>query len=194
MSVSLSDQSQRAQPTRAAGAGQGDGRACPPSPSPLKGEGRGEGDGREGGGAPGVSGEALGPAHQPPDASRNEPRRAPWRQRLIEAETGLRLGIRADSTLFAHFFLGIIFLVASLVIGLTAAEWALVVLSMGISLSAALLHQLLGQIADYFRHHLPSELEQVTWIGTAAAMVTHLTAGLVVLILLWGRLHTAWTG
>lgn len=112
----------------------------------------------------------------------------------MEAEAGLRIGIRADSTLVAHFFLGVVFLVASLVIGLTALEWALLVLSMGISLSAALMHQLMRQVAGHFGHLLPTELEQLTRIGTAAAMVTHLTAVLVVLILLWDRLQIAWTG
>jgi len=117
-----------------------------------------------------------------------KPRRSPWRQRLIDAENGLRFGIRADSTLFVFFFFATTVLLASLVVGLSHLEWAILVLALGFSLSAELLHQVLKQISN----HLEGRLAEFIPLGTAAVVVAQLTAGLAATILLWQRFAALW--
>lgn len=116
------------------------------------------------------------------------PRRAAWRQRLVDAKNGLRFGIRADSTLFVYFFCATTVLLASLVVGLSLLEWAILLLVLGFALSAELLHQALKQIAG----QLEGRFAEIFLLGTAAILVAHLTAGLVSVLLLWGRFATIW--
>lgn len=117
-----------------------------------------------------------------------KPRRPPWRQRLVDAETGLRFGIRADSTLFVFFFCSTTVLLASLVVGLNHLEWAVLLLALGFALSAELLHQVLKQISD----NLEGRFAEIFLLGTAAVVVAHLTAGLVSGMLLWRRFSMLW--
>jgi len=116
------------------------------------------------------------------------PQRAPWRQRLIDAENGLRFGIRADSTLFVHFFCSVTVLLTSLVVGLSQLEWALLILALGFSLSAELLHQVLKLISN----QLEGRFAEIFLLGTASVMVSHLTAALVSGFLLWRRFSMLW--
>ncbi|WP_437222879.1 diacylglycerol kinase [Planctomicrobium sp. SH661] len=118
-----------------------------------------------------------------------KPRRSPWRQRLVDAETGLRFGIRADSTLFVFFFCSATVLLASLVMGLTTLEWAILILALGFALSAELLHQVLKQISD----NLEGRFAEIILLGTTAVVAAHLTAAFVSGLLLWKRLSTLWS-
>jgi hypothetical protein len=53
-------------------------------------------------------------------------RRSLWRERLIDAERGYRIGLRSASTLFVHLFLTAIVLVTGIVLGFTGVEWLLI--------------------------------------------------------------------
>jgi len=117
-----------------------------------------------------------------------KPRRAAWHQRLVDAETGLRFGIRADSTLFVYFFCSMTVLLASGVMGLTPLEWAILILSLGFALSAELLHQILKQLSA----QLDSRFAEIFLLGTASVVVAHLTAAIVSGILLWRRFSMLW--
>lgn len=120
------------------------------------------------------------------------PRRAAWRQRLVDAETGLRAGIRADSTLFVFFFCSATITLTALVVGLSGLEWAVLVLSLGMALSAELFHQVLKHIAVKYRERFSAGLHEVVELGTTAVMAAHLTAASVAGILLWQRFSALW--
>ncbi len=115
-------------------------------------------------------------------------RRPAWRQRLVDAEGGFRDGMRADSTLYAFFFCAAGVFLTSLVLGLTRVEWAIMILALGFSLSAELLHQVLKMVeAD-------SDLDQngAFRLGTSAVVVAHLTAAIVAGFLLSPHFSSLW--
>jgi diacylglycerol kinase (ATP) len=114
------------------------------------------------------------------------PRRSAWRQRLIEAESGLRIGLRVDGTLFVHLFVMSGILAAGGVLGLGTLQWALVVLAMSGVLTAELFHQMLRLLWKEAGHHLPPHLRNAAGIGTAA-VVTSSVGAIVVLILVFAQ-------
>ena len=56
-------------------------------------------------------------------------RRCAWRQRMIEAERGLRLSLRMDGTLFVHLFVASCVIAAGFVLGLSTQQSAIVSLA-----------------------------------------------------------------
>ena len=114
------------------------------------------------------------------------PRRAPWRQRLVDAERGITLGVRSDSTFFFHFFLATIILLAALVLGIGAVEWAIVLLALTLVLSAEMFNQVLKAVRDGIGHHFDDNLQKAIRIGTAAVFVTMIGA-LLTLGLVFGK-------
>lgn len=113
-------------------------------------------------------------------------RRAPWRQRLIDAERGITLGFRGDSTLFLHFFLATIILGAAFVLGIGAIEWAIVLLALTLVLSAEMFNQVLRSVRDALGHQFDDRLQKAIRIGTAAVFVTMIGA-LATLAVVFGR-------
>ena len=118
--------------------------------------------------------------------SQRAPRRSAWRQRLIEAESGLRIGLRVDGTLFVHLFVMSGILAAGGVLGLGTLQWALLVLALSLVLTAELFHQMLRLLWKEAGHHLPPHLRSAAGIGTAA-VVTSSVGAIVVLILVFAQ-------
>lgn len=65
--------------------------------------------------------------------------RPEWRRELVEAESGLRLGLRADSTFFVDFFAASIIVMTAFILGVSWNGWALLVLAGGAVLATQLL-------------------------------------------------------
>ncbi len=122
------------------------------------------------------------------EESMTRQRRPAWRQRLVDAEGGIRNGLRADSTLLGFFFYAAGVLLTSLVLGLSRIEWAILLLSLGLAFSAELLHQMLKQLAV----NSSEQLEAAICVGTSAVMTAHLTAVVVAGILLWPHFASLW--
>ena len=125
---------------------------------------------------------------QTPDPIQKD--RAPWRQRLVDAEAGLKIGIRSESTLFVYFFAGCVILGAATVLGLSAWEWAVVVLSLGMALSTELINQLFRQLASLTTMNIPKELEEISRLGSAAVLVANIATLTVLIILFWPHIAT----
>lgn len=130
----------------------------------------------------------LSPSSQEMDIAKST--RSPWRQRLVDAETGFRLGLRTDSILFVYVLISCMVIAAGLVLGISKLEWALLILALGLTLSVELFHQLLIFIVQEFRHHLRKDLTAMMRLGTAAVVTTNVTAICIVLILLGSRFWT----
>lgn len=116
------------------------------------------------------------------------PRRSSWRQRLIDAETGLRLGIRTDGTFFVHLFVGCGLLATAMVLELGAVQWAVLVLAMTFVLSAEMFNQMLRVLWKDAAHHLPPEVRNAVRIGTAAVVLSSVGAVITIAIVFAQRL------
>lgn len=121
-------------------------------------------------------------------------RRAPWRQWLVEAERGLTFGFRSDSIFFVHLFTGSLAIAAAALLGLTAAGWAILVLALGMAVSAELFHQLLKQLGTTLAPASPQSARTIRRFGTAATAIATLTSGIAIAILLIGRLWGLFSG
>jgi diacylglycerol kinase (ATP) len=127
--------------------------------------------------------------HLPADprrAPKRAARRSAWRQRLIEAESGIRLGLRVDGTLFVHLFVMSGILAAGAVLGLGTLQWALLVLALTGVLTAELFHQMLRMLWKEAGHHLPPHVRNAARIGTAAVVMSSVGA-IVVLVMLFAQ-------
>lgn len=113
-------------------------------------------------------------------------RRSAWRQRLVEAERGVALGFRGDSTLFVHFFAGSIILATAIVLGLTLVEWAVLVLALTLVLAAEMWGKVMTEIARHLPQENGGELRESLKIGTAAVFVT-ITGTLLAVGLIFAR-------
>lgn len=125
------------------------------------------------------------PIAPPPEQQDRHTRhpRSPWRQRLVDVERGVTLGVRRDSTFFVHFFSGSIVIAAALVLGLPLLHWILLVMALTIVLTAEMFQQVLKTILESLGHHFPESARRAERIGTAGVFVailgTVVTIGLI---------------
>lgn len=123
---------------------------------------------------------------------RVRPRRALWRQRLVEAEAGFKLCLRSDSALFVHFFLTAAVLIAGLLLHLRMIEWMLLIVGLTVALVGELFHSALKRLSNVIpprvveeSREAEPELESMLRISGAAAMTA--TAGAVLgVVVLFG--------
>jgi diacylglycerol kinase len=78
---------------------------------------------------------------QGPEPARR-PRR-PWRDKFRDAFRGLKLGIRGHSSFFVHFFFTALVLVGAVVLGCSIEQWGLLLLCIGVVLTAELFNSAL---------------------------------------------------
>jgi diacylglycerol kinase len=88
--------------------------------------------------------------------------------------------MRSDSTLFVHFFAVSIILATGLVLGISVIEWAVVILSLTLVLSAEMFQHVLKSILESVGHHFNQPARRALRIGTAAVFVS--MAGSVIVI------------
>jgi diacylglycerol kinase len=116
-------------------------------------------------------------------------RRPEWRQRLVQAERGFMCGLRADSTLFAHFFVWLVIFTMGLVLWLHWQQWIIVGLALSFALSAELFHQAFrALLIDPERESTPQET-RVLGLATAATVIATLGAATPVITIFWQRLQ-----
>lgn len=113
-------------------------------------------------------------------------RRPSWRQRLVDAESGFKLGLRGDSILFVHFFTGSAILCTALVMGISIVEWCVVVLSLATVLAAELFHQVLKSLVEAVGHQFAEPARRPLRIAIAAVFVT-MAGAVTALALIFGR-------
>ncbi len=122
-----------------------------------------------------------------PLSRRNPPKRRPqWRQRLRDSESGVRQGVRGDSSFAVHFFLGTVTATAAFVLNFAVIEWAVLILAFTTVLATEMFHQLLKTLWEQEGRLLSSRSQEALRIGTAAVMVT-LAGSLTVSGLLFAR-------
>jgi diacylglycerol kinase len=104
----------------------------------------------------------------PLDPPTQRPRR-PWRAKFGDAFRGLKFGIRGHSSFSVHFFCAALVLLAAAILGCTVKEWCLLLLSIGMVLTAELIN---SSIETLFRG-LDEATRERSWkcLDIAAAAV-----------------------
>lgn len=80
-------------------------------------------------------------------------------------------GIRGDSAFFVYFFLSSVTIVASLVLGISLVQWAIVILALTLVLSAEMFNQVLKSILACIDCPIEAAARAALRIGTAAVFV-----------------------
>ena len=114
----------------------------------------------------------LKPPQQPHAEISERPRRSAWRQRLVEAERGVTLGLRGDSTLFVHLFVGCVILTSAVVLGLSITEWALLILALAVVISAEMFNKVMIELGQLIPSNTDDSPHNCLKIATAAVFVT----------------------
>lgn len=129
-------------------------------------------------------------------ATRTRPHRsrAAWRQWLVEVERGLTAGFRSDSVFFLHLFCGSLALAAALMFGLTATQWAVLVLALSVTTAAELFHQVLKQLGDLLAEAAAEQAARIRRLATAAVAVAMLGSGSAAAIVLGSRIWSVFGG
>lgn len=115
-------------------------------------------------------------------------RRSAWRERMIDAESGLRLCLRSDGTLFAYLFTVTGIVAAGIVIRLDVREWALVILAITVVLSAGIFNQMLRLLVRSVAHHLPPSAHDAAKVGATAVTVASIGAAITVVLVFAQRI------
>lgn len=118
--------------------------------------------------------------------------RAGWRQALVDVERGLVQGIRFDSSFAVHFFMTSVVVTMGFVLGISAVEWAVLVVALAMVLSSQLFHQMLRILWKETEHQLPERLRPIIRIASAAVSVAIAGAACAIVILFWQRLDGLW--
>ena len=91
-------------------------------------------------------------------ATTTSPRHSAFRQRLIEAEAGARLVLRADGTLFFHAFVCCAVVTSGIVLGLSLVEWALLLICFSVVLFAEIARAMAQRFVDLVESTEPDQV------------------------------------
>ncbi len=117
-------------------------------------------------------------------------RRAPWRQRLVEAERGFVQGIRGDGTLFFYLFVDSAVLAVGCVLHLGFYQWLVVGLTVTMVLSLELMHQALKLLVETLRATNPDKAwDDVLHLATAAVVLAFLGGSTIVTCVYFQRIR-----
>jgi diacylglycerol kinase len=112
---------------------------------------------------------------QETEPAQRVPRR-PWRRKFGDAFRGLKFGIRGQSSFFVHFFFAALVVVAAIVLRCSLEQWCLLVLCIGVVLTAELFN---SAVETLFRG-LDEPTKQRVWpcldIAAAAVLIASLAA------------------
>jgi diacylglycerol kinase len=119
---------------------------------------------------------------------RSPPRARSWRRKFDDALKGLKRGIRGQSSFFVHFFFAALVAAAALVLRCTVEQWSLLILCIGVVLTAELFNSAL--------EHLVRGLDEVTrervWpcldIAAGAVLLASIVASAVGIVIFLSRL------
>lgn len=122
------------------------------------------------------------------ESGRSSRRRAPWRQRLVDAERGLSVGLRSDSTLYFYLFVNCILLAVGGVLDLSFLQWLIVGLAVAFVIAAELMQQALRALICELRDSVPSaDWERPLHLATASVALAFAGSALVIVLIYWQR-------
>lgn len=111
-----------------------------------------------------------------------------WRTKFGAAFRGLKYGIRGHSSFFVHFFFAALVLAAALALQCTVHDWAILVLCIGLVLTAELFNSALETLFHGLEERVKTRNHRALNIAAGAVLVASLTAAAVGLIVFLHRL------
>ena len=122
------------------------------------------------------------------------PRRAAWRQWLVEAERGITAAFRSDSIFFVHLFVSSLVVAAAFLLGLSATQWAILTLALTITIAAELFHQVLKALMTALEPIAPGPVFKARRLAVAAVAATTFGSGVTAAFVFSSRLWAAFSG
>lgn len=132
---------------------------------------------------------SLAHLQEPPESETVPVRRPrPWRNKFADAFRGLKFGIRGHSSFAVHFFFTALVLMAAAILRCSAEEWCLLVLAIGLVLTAELFN---SAVETLFRQLDPATKDR-GWpsldIAAAAVLLASIIAAIVGFLVFGQRL------
>ncbi len=117
-------------------------------------------------------------------------RRAPWRQRLVEAERGLLRGLRGDGTLFVYLFFDCLLVAVGVIFRLSSSQWITVGMVITLVMTAELLCQALRALIRELKITHPSgRWDPILQMATAAVTVALIGGSCLIAAVYWQRIR-----
>lgn len=130
---------------------------------------------------------SLTPSPVKPMSSERKPPRT-WGQKFGDAFRGLKYGVRGQSSFFVHFFMTAVVLAAAIVLRCTLRDWCLLLLCIGLVLTAELFNSAIETLFRGLDERTKSRSYKALDIAAAAVLVASITSALVGLIVFLHRL------
>ncbi len=117
-------------------------------------------------------------AQSPADLESRKPRRS-WKQKFGDAFRGLKYGVRGHSSFFVHFFFAALVVAAAIVLGCSLIEWCLLLLCIGMVLTAELFNSAMETLFRGLDEHTRNRCYRCLDIAAGAVLAASLTAAVV---------------
>jgi diacylglycerol kinase len=116
-----------------------------------------------------------------------KPRRS-WSAKFEDAFRGLKKGIRGHSSFFVHFFFAALVCVAAFVLRCTPGEWSVLLLCIGLVLTAELFNSSIETLVRGLDKEIRDRIYPCLDIAAGAVLLASITAAIVGLIVFVNRL------
>jgi diacylglycerol kinase len=117
----------------------------------------------------------------------SRPRR-PWGAKFRDAFRGLKLGVRGHSSFFVHFFFAALVLAAAVVLRCNLTEWCILLLCIGMVLTAELFNSAIETLFRGFDEATKERSWPALDIAAGAVLLASLAAAVVGIVIFAGRL------
>jgi diacylglycerol kinase len=124
-----------------------------------------------------------------------------WRQKFGEAFRGIKHGIRGHSSFFVHFFFAALVIAAALALQCTIHDWAVLLLCIGLVLTAELLNSAIETLFRGQDERAKARNHRALDIAAGAVLLASITAAFVgavvflhrlAVLLEWDWLNLGW--
>lgn len=111
-----------------------------------------------------------------------------WSRKFRDAFRGMKEGVRGQSSFFVHFFAAVLVIVAGAVLGVSPAEWCLLVFCITGVLTAEMFNSALESMAKAITGESDPHLGDSLDIGSAAVLLASVGASIIGVIIFGHRL------
>src|SRR5579862_4727260 len=115
------------------------------------------------------------PDEESTETSAKKPKR-PWRAKFGDALRGLKLGIRGHSSFFVHFFFSALVLAAAVVLRCEPEQWCLLLLCIGLVITAELFNSALETLFRGLDEHTKAKTWRCLDISAGAVLMASAVA------------------